>query len=379
MPIRSALTLVACLFLVGCASGGGSSVPVTPSEPKIRVTLVDGPAPELKALRLRIEKVEIHASGSADATGWLTLGEPKRTVDLLTLRNGVVETLVPGAALGVGHYEQLRLLLGEPNEVVLADGTLHPLEVPSGLNTGIKVPLSFEVAAGTQKDLFIDFDGARSIQMHTTGSKERYILRPVVRAIDKVVSGGMSGTLSGPSGPLANALVLGQIADAGGRLQVLRTVPTKADGTYVLDLMPLNLPITLAALPAGMVPRATDPITLTTAAPTAIWSPTFVAAAATGTLSGTVTPAAGTDQADVAEILAQLITGSASRWVIVAMVPVTAGTTATFQAALPPGTYQVQVRRSTTEAGGTITNTLSPLSATVTITSAQTTPVSVAF
>lgn len=364
--------LLPLLALVGCGSGSSTSTPA--AGPAVRVTLVDGPEPSLKALRLRIERVEIHTSSSADNTGWLVLGEPKKTVDLLSLRNGVVETLVPGASVGAGQYQQLRLILGTPNEVVLADDSVQPLEVPSGLNTGIKVPLSFEAAPGTTKDLFLDFDGARSIQVHTTGAKDRYILRPVVRAVDRVVSGGITGTLTGPTGPLANALVLGQTSDTAGRLQVVRTVPTKADGTYVLDLLPLGVPVTVASLPLGMAPKASEPLTLSLTAPTATWSATFTAAA-TGTLSGPITPLPDANQSDRAEFLAKLGT----RWVLVATAPVASATPYAFQASLPPGTYTVQVRRTTVGTDGALSTRLSQLSAEVTVTAGAPASVPVAF
>lgn len=375
MP-RLPLCLLTLVALLGCASGDDSAP--SSRQGAVRISLVDAPAPTLKALRIRVERVEIHASDRPGASGWVVLGEPKKTVDLLTLTNGLVETLVPGATLETGRYQQLRLVLGTPNELVLADDRVVPLEVPSALASGLKVPLSFEVQPGTTRDIFIDFDAARSIQVHETGSSTRFILRPVIRAVDRAVTGSISGTLAGPAGPLAEAPVFGQTT-VSGRQQVLRTVRTQADGRYVLDLLPMDTPVLLASLSAGVTPRGSDLITLTASQPTGTWSGAFTAASGSGLLTGSVAPAAAASEADVAEILTQVPSGGTLRWAIVAVVPVVSGAAVPFQASLPPGTYQVQVRRTTVQPDGTLTSTLSPLTPSVSLTAGATVTLTAAF
>ncbi|NTW87488.1 MAG: DUF4382 domain-containing protein, partial [Holophagaceae bacterium] len=73
----------------------------------MNVHLVDGPLSGYQELNVHILSVEILGSG-----GWITLGTPDRTINLLRLVGGVEESLVNGATLPTGHYGQMRLVLG---------------------------------------------------------------------------------------------------------------------------------------------------------------------------------------------------------------------------------------------------------------------------
>lgn len=140
------LSLASLLLALLAACAGAPSSPSTSGS--MNVHLVDGPLSGYLELNVHILSVEILGSD-----GWITLGTPDRTINLLKLVGGVDESLVGGATLPVGHYGQMRLLLGSGNTVKLADGTVQPLVVPSGLQTGIKLVVSFDVAPGTTKDV----------------------------------------------------------------------------------------------------------------------------------------------------------------------------------------------------------------------------------
>ena len=144
--IRRTLLGVASLLL-GCLLGcGGSSSASGPGT--MTVHLVDGPIAGYQEINIHIQTVEISGNG-----GWITLATPNKTINLLSLVGGVDETLAAGATLPAGHYGQMRLVLGTGNSVKLADGTTQELKVPSGLQTGIKLIVNFDVAAGTTKDV----------------------------------------------------------------------------------------------------------------------------------------------------------------------------------------------------------------------------------
>lgn len=285
--------LLPLLFYTGCTSKDSTPMGT------VGVRLVDGPLEGYKEINVHIRSVEIQ-SGS----GWITLGSPDKTYDLLTLRNGVSAELVGGVGLAAGQYNQMRLILGEGNTVKLANDEVHDLKVPSGMQTGIKLNVHFEVAAGTTKDIWIDFDAAHSIHMVNAGASGQFILRPVVKAFDKVTTGSISGVLKeeGTETPLAGAMVYAQSLDLNGEPSIARTVTTDQNGAYSLDLLPLGQAYFVVSQPKAnakvYAAKASGEVTLTEQTPTYTYQASFAAVTALGHVAGTVTPAATLDQGD---------------------------------------------------------------------------------
>jgi len=104
-------------------------------------------------------------------------------VDLLALRNNNLGTIFNGT-VDSGKYEQLRLVVTKATYVAMGDTTETEVDlfVPSG---EVKIPVLFEVTAGSLTEVTVDFDAEKSIQAHPTGSGMN-ILRPVVTVV-KVV------------------------------------------------------------------------------------------------------------------------------------------------------------------------------------------------
>lgn len=372
----------ACLGLilaVGLACGGSgkaaSDTPPSPTGGTMNVRLVDAPSPQFQEINLNIQKVEIHQSGSASGSGWITLGTPNRTINLLTLTGGISETLVAGASLPPGQYEQMRLLLGTGNTVKLQDGSTADLTVPSGLQSGVKLPGSFTVMAGTTSDIFIDFDAAHSIQLKAAGASSQFILRPVVKAFDKTVTGSISGTLmvSGTGAPLVGATVFAETYDNAGNISVVRAVTTSASGTYSLDLLPTGSSYFVVSQPvsAGVAydAQSSAAIALTTSSPTFQFNTAFTAAGGIGSVSGTITPAASADQSDEIHLMQTLSTGGTGQANLIirsGLAIISNPETYTFEA-VPTGNYAVVDIRTTLDATGTATTQRSPLSATFSV------------
>jgi hypothetical protein len=168
---------VAMLFaLVGCSSdpsGGGMTG-------RIDVRLVDAPSDTVTSIVVTVTKVDAHVASA----GWVTLANTTQTIDLLKLQGGT------WASLGVtqfpaGHVTQVRLYVTDagPNYVVTPDGVQHPLTVPSGDESGIKIIGGFDVAACETGNITLDFDGHNSIFTHPvgTGAGDEWILRPVIK------------------------------------------------------------------------------------------------------------------------------------------------------------------------------------------------------
>ena len=348
--------------LVGCGGSSGSSS----ANGAMNVHLVDGPISGYQQVNVNIQSVEINNGGN-----WITLASPNKTYNLLSLTGGVSEMLASGATLPAGHYSQMRLILGSGNSVVLSDGTTQTLTVPSGLQTGIKLVVSFDVAAGTTADVWIDFDAAHSIQVVQAGASGMYMLRPTVWAYDKTVTGSISGTLtdSATAKPLGDATVYAETLDASGNARIARATTTDANGAYTLDLLPVGSTYYIVSQPQveGTVPvsydaKASDAFTLSAASPVFTYNAAFTADAALGGVGGGLTPMATATQSDAVNLLQTLATpASGSFTFIVGTTMATLGTSSeTYAFAnLPAGAYSLQAVRTTLNTDGTTTQSVS--------------------
>ena len=300
-PVHAlALGIAVAAATLGAAACGSSSSSTTPTTATMNVHLVDSPTTTYRAVNVDVQTVEI-LSGST----WTVLGTPSVVVNLLSLTGGVTQTLVNGATLPPGTYGQMRLVLGSRNTVVDANGVTHDLKVPSGQQSGVKMPIAFTVQAGTTSDVFIDFDARNSVFVHPAGNSQQYILRPVVSCYDRVQTGSVSGVLTerGAGTPLAGVTVMAETL-ASEVPSVSRSTVTNASGAFLLDLLPVGSTYFVVAQPvvpaAGATPaisyaaQASEGFALSVATPTATWNGVFDRATATGDVGGSITPAAVT-------------------------------------------------------------------------------------
>lgn len=176
--------LMAMMFaLAGCGGGEGTFDPSTWTggmTGRMEVRLVDAPDPQVKEIWVTILHVDAHVAGA----GWKTIASQRATIDLLKLQGGNF-ALLGVTQLPAGKLTQLRLYVDEngDNHVVTPDGAPHPLKVPSGPESGIKLKLGLNLPACASGSITLDFDGHKSIWTHPKGpgAGDEWILRPVVR------------------------------------------------------------------------------------------------------------------------------------------------------------------------------------------------------
>jgi hypothetical protein len=210
-----ALSLLAAAALSAAACGASNRPQATPQgQGRLRVSLVDNPAPEVSQVVVNVTRVTAHH----DAQGWITLTPPGMSeatplaVDLLSLQAPAPPLDLGLANLPPGHVTQLRLYVTRTgNFVVLADGTTKvPLKVPSGAEAGIKVKGPWDIVACHQLSLVVDFDAKRSISLHPAKHGSEWILRPVIRAVRQATEPvgcdtGCSDANPCPAGQACNA------------------------------------------------------------------------------------------------------------------------------------------------------------------------------
>ncbi len=138
------------------------------------------------SVNVQIEQLQVNVD-----QGWESIMDTSLTVNLLDLINGTFAEL-GSVELEAGNYEQIRLILGGNNSVTI-DGEQYSLIVPSGQQTGLKLNVDFEIESGATTELLLDFDANRSV--HKRGANNDYILRPVVHASVRSLTGDIEGTI----------------------------------------------------------------------------------------------------------------------------------------------------------------------------------------
>jgi hypothetical protein len=297
------------LLLVACggggSAGGGGGIGGTGSPSTlgtVRFSLTDAPACGYAAVNVTIERVRIHASssaGEADA-GWSEVVlAPARRFNLLDLTNGVLAELGT-TTLPPGRYTQLRLVLATnggatplANSVQPSGGSETALTTPSAQQSGIKVGVDVDIAAGQTADVVLDFDACRSVVRR--GNSGQFNLKPVISATAVVST----------VGPRVDGYVVPALA-AGGATVSLQSagVPVKstkpdANGAFVLFPVPAGTYDLVVAAPARVTAVVTG-VPVTASAVTTLGSvavPINPTAVPSLSFTGSVTPATGTVRA----------------------------------------------------------------------------------
>ncbi|MFC2176215.1 DUF4382 domain-containing protein [Bacteroidota bacterium] len=156
----------------------------------IKVSLIDAPA-DYEFVNIDIVDVQVNAS--EEDGGWQSLENAEMGIyDLLKLTNGE-EAFLGEIELPEGKLGQVRLILGDKNELGI-DGATETLKVPSGSQSGLKLKVNADIVSGITYKLIIDFDAAKSIVK--AGNSGKYLLKPVIRAQMEEQTGAIEGVIS---------------------------------------------------------------------------------------------------------------------------------------------------------------------------------------
>jgi len=294
-------TVIAAATLAAC--GGGSSSDPTPppvAMGSVKASITDAPGCGFDEVNVTVSKVRIHQSATAADTdgGWTDIVFPSHQINLLKLTNGVLEVLGT-TPLAAGHYTQVRLVLDAntgtsmANNVIPTGGTKQNLDTPSAVQSGIKLVGAFDVVAGQQADVLIDFDACKSI---VTKGNGKYALKPVVKMLPVVLSG-----IGGVVNPALLASHVTVSAQQNG-VVVSSTIPSATGDFFLSHLVAGNYDVVVtadgsAASVIGAVPvGATGTTAVSTTA-----APLTLAASLAGSIGGTVTlsPVSATEAAYV--------------------------------------------------------------------------------
>ncbi|MFW5825790.1 MAG: DUF4382 domain-containing protein, partial [Marinobacter sp.] len=174
------------------ACGGGSSSD-SGSTGTMSLDLTDAPVDNVSEVNLTVTGVVLQPAEGERIS--FSVDHPERLTDLnlLSLQDGQVESLLSDQSLPAGEYEWMRLELGDAEGFTVVDsGGEHPLFVPSGAQRGLQTS-GFVIPEGGSADFTIDFDVRKSLAYNP--GPGRYVLRPTLRLVDNVEVGEIAGTI----------------------------------------------------------------------------------------------------------------------------------------------------------------------------------------
>lgn len=176
---------------VSCNKNNDNSKPPNAVYP-YEVRLTDAPGP-YDAVFIDLQGIEI--TGNNGQT--LLLNVHTGIYNLLNFSNGI-DTLLATGILGVGTVQQIRLILG-PNNSVVINNVSYPLGTPSAQQSGLKLQVHQKLQPGVLYSVLLDFDANKSIVDLGNGN---YELKPVIRTIETALSGSIKGNIT-PAGTMA--------------------------------------------------------------------------------------------------------------------------------------------------------------------------------
>ncbi len=194
----------------------------------------------VESATVTITRIEIRKAGDGipDGNPFIVVSEDEITIDLIDLRNGVVEELA-NLEIPAGEYDLIRLYVDEAGLRLKDILTPFKVKVPSGRQTGIKIFIRpvLKVEGGLTTELLLDFDLSRSFIMrgnlHHSAGVNGFIFKPCIRATNLSKAGRIVG--------LVTDTAKTEVEDAKVWIKqdtVVATTFTGADGLYALIGVP---------------------------------------------------------------------------------------------------------------------------------------------
>jgi uncharacterized protein DUF4382 len=243
---RLSLALLAVAVITAACYKTDTASGPTSRKPMAKVLVTDAPFPFDSVQSVNVYIVSIALSthpdtgSSADSMQWDTVAAPHRQIDLLTLQQGLTDSLGIGevtanqykavqVTIDVDSSEGIRFKNGSP-AVVRWNGSGRE-SYASFVQAPINVP-------DTGAVIVIDFDVGRSFVYNQLGD-HAFDFFATIRAVNRAATGDIAGTVShdtsggGSVGPVANATVSAW-GGGPGNWFILSTGKTDATGHYRL-------------------------------------------------------------------------------------------------------------------------------------------------
>ena len=195
MKLIKQIALLAIISITFFSCGDDDSTSTTDEgTSKISIKLMDAPG-DYDHVYVDIQDVMVKVNdASDDDDSWVSLNAINTGVyDLLELTGGVNVLLVDDFEVLSGDLNQIRLVLGNDNTIVI-DGETFPLNTPSAQQSGLKIQVNETLLPNIGYTFLLDFDVDESIVI--AGNSGNINLKPVLRASVEATTGTISGNIS---------------------------------------------------------------------------------------------------------------------------------------------------------------------------------------
>jgi len=199
------------------------------SQGQMEVRMTDSPG-DFVALNVEILKIEAYLENS----GWVTINETSKEINILDLTNGAEVTLVSATSVQPGTYTKLKLTFSGENSLTF-NGTTGSntvnLSFGSSFSGQVEVPIHCQISGGATSSILLDFNVGSSIAQAGGG----YTLNPMIAEISDPNT-GVQGQVSGASQAaisLSSASYSSSTYINQDGYFMIKGVP---DGTYLLKI-----------------------------------------------------------------------------------------------------------------------------------------------
>lgn len=238
MTYLKQLALLTITFITFFSCGDDdSNSSTTQGTSTISVKLMDAPG-DYDHVFIDVVDVMVKVNDeSENDENWVSLEAINPGVyDLLELTGGVNVLLVDDFEVLSGTLNQIRLVLGDDNTIVI-DGETYPLTTPSAQQSGLKIQVDETLLPNIGYTFLLDFDVDESIV--NAGNSGNIILKPVIRASVEATTGTISGNVL-PLGVQTEVVAtngtdtISAYADVDGNFMLVGLTP----GIYTVTITP---------------------------------------------------------------------------------------------------------------------------------------------
>ncbi|MBT8128571.1 MAG: DUF4382 domain-containing protein [Gammaproteobacteria bacterium] len=201
------LVIVACMLnLQACSSGGDATTTVAGGGRGgteygfVTISITDAPVDIATEVRVQFNGIEfMPADTSSEQEPILVMFDQPVSIDLLELQGNKSKTLLSNEILPTGQYDWIRLKITAIKDGImdsyirLVDGSVYELDMPSGLDVGLKIVGGLEIIANTPSAKTIDFDLRKSVVMGALGD---FKIKPTLKLVSNDQSGTIEGTVN---------------------------------------------------------------------------------------------------------------------------------------------------------------------------------------
>ena len=199
------LGVASIMTLTACSSGGDAETTVAGGGRGgteygfITLSITDAPIDNATEVWVQFDGVEfMPSSESPGQPSILIMFDSPISINLLELQGTNSKALLTNEILPTGKYDWVKLNITAANDgildsyIVMEDGTVHELDMPSGSEMGLTIIGGLEVIANMPSAKTIDFDLRKSIVMNNLNE---YQIQPAINLVSNDKAGAIEGSI----------------------------------------------------------------------------------------------------------------------------------------------------------------------------------------